>query len=267
MRKYADALYRYKREQWESNHLVYKMLDETDPNFGFNVKDGDVTGRYIVSVRRSEQNLIQEIEQLIANCHDLYENETDELPRIHFDRHLYQPLLVENEANVKISPTGLNESEKEFVEHLREYWATEKDNSLAGLEIFLLRNQSRGQGVGFFENSGFYPDFILWIKADDRQSIIFIEPHGMLHALAYEHDDKARLHERLPELAKGISQHDRSLNVSLNSFIISATSYEDLYKHYNDGKWDREKFAEAHILFPERNENYDYLAKILEDYH
>ena len=267
LRKYADALYRYKREQWESNHLIYKTLDETDPNFRFNVKDDDITGRYIVSVRRSKTSLIREIEQLIANCHELYENETNNLPRIHFDRHLYQPLLVENEDNVKMSPPGLKLSEKKFVEDLREYWAKEKDNALAGLEIFLLRNQSRGQGVGFFENSGFYPDFILWIKADDRQSIIFIEPHGMLHALAYEHDDKARLHERLPELAEGISQHDRSLNVSLNSLIISATPYEDLYRRYGNGSWDRERFAEAHILFPERNENYDYLAKILEDYH
>ena len=267
LRKYADVLYRYKREQWESNHLVYKMLDESDPNFQFNVNEDNFAGRYIVSVRRSKQKLIQEIEQLIANYHDLYENETNNLPRIHFDRHLYQPLLVENEENIKMSPPGLKISEKKFVEDLREYWSKEKDNSLAGLEIFLLRNQSRGHGVGFFENSGFYPDFILWIKADDRQSIIFIEPHGMLHAPAYEHDDKARLHERLPELAEGISLHDKSLNVSLNSFIISVTSYEDLYKHYNGGSWDREKFAEAHILFPERNENYDYLAKILQDYH
>lgn len=267
LRKYADALYRYKREQWESNHLVYKTLDESDPNFQFNVNEDNVAGRYIVSVQRSKKDLIREIEQLIANCHELYENETNDLPRIHFDRHLYQPLLVENEDNVKMSPPGLNEGEKRFVDDLRDYWEKEKDNSLADLEIFLLRNQSRGQGVGFFENSGFYPDFILWIKADDRQSIIFIEPHGMLNAPAYEHDDKAQLHERLPELAEGISQHDRSLNVSLNSFIISATSYEDLYKRYDDGSWDREKFAEAHILFPERNENYDYLAKILEDYH
>lgn len=267
LRKYADALYRYKREQWESKHLVYKTLDETDPNFRFNVKDDDVTGKYIVSVQRSKTSLIREIEQLITNCHELYENETGELPRIHFDRHLYQPLLVENGANIKMSPPGLKISEKKFVDDLRDYWGKEKDHSLAGLELFLLRNQSRGQGVGFFENSGFYPDFILWIKADDRQSIIFIEPHGMLHALAYEHDDKARLHERLPELTEGISQHDRSLNVSLNSFIISATSYEDLYQRYDNGKWDRQKFAEAHILFPERNENYDYLEKILEDYH
>ena len=267
LRKYTDALYRYKREQWESNHLVYKTLDETDPNFQFNVNEDNVAGRYIVSVRRSKQNLIREIERLIANCHELYENETNDLPRIHFDRHLYQPLLLENEDNIKMSPSGLKVSEKEFVVDLREYWEKEKDNSLAGLEVFLLRNQSRGQGVGFFENSGFYPDFILWVKEDDRQSIIFIEPHGMLHALAYEHDDKARLHERLPELAEGISQHDRSLNVSLDSFIISATPYEDLYKRYDDGSWDREKFAEAHILFPERNENYDYMAKILEDYH
>ena len=78
LRKYTDALYRYRREQWESNHLVYKTLDETDPNFQFNVNEDNVAGRYIVSVRRSKQNLIREIEQLIDNCHELYENETND---------------------------------------------------------------------------------------------------------------------------------------------------------------------------------------------
>ena len=57
--------------------------------------------------------------------------------------------------------------------------------------------------MGFFESSRFYPDFILWIKLwiknKDAQRIVFIEPHGMLDAKAYVHDDKAQLHERLPK--------------------------------------------------------------------
>lgn len=37
--------------------------------------------------------------------------------------------------------------------------------------------------------------------------------------------------------------------VSLDSYIVSATSYGDLKPKYGDGKWSREDFARRHILF------------------
>ncbi len=261
VRQYADALYRHRREQWDSENLVYKTLDEREPNLRFNVRDADDsrTGQYIVSVPRSETALIEEIEKLIEDSCALYDNEAaaGALPRLHFDRHLYQPLLQEGDVKVKISPLGLNESEQKFVRDVRAYWKKEQGNALAGAEIFLLRNLSRGKGVGFYETSGFYPDFILWIKKGDEQRIVFIEPHGMLHANAYRHDAKAQLHERLPDVAAKMSRS----NVSLDSFIISATPYKDLYRHYNNGEWTLEQFAEKHILFPERDG--DYMARII----
>jgi len=52
-------------------------------------------------------------------------------------------------------------------------------------------------------------------------------------------------------------------NVALDSFIVSATPYEDLRRRYDDGTWDRKRFAEAHILFPERHDDYDYIAAIM----
>jgi len=53
-------------------------------------------------------------------------------------------------------------------------------------------------------------------------------------------------------------------NVALDSFIVSATPYEDLWRRYDDGRWDRKRFAEAHILFfPERHDDYDYIAAIM----
>lgn len=132
---------------------------------------------------------------------------------------------------------------------MKDYWKAEKNKSLKGKEIFLLRNLSRGKGVGFFEESGFYPDFILWIVDGAKQRIVFIEPHGMLHANAYEHDEKASLWERLPELAKEIGQRSGRQDIALDSFIISATPYEELRTRDDDGSWDREKFAAHHILF------------------
>lgn len=139
-------------------------------------------------------------------------------------------------AKVTSKPPALNESERRFVEDLRDYCCQEKDGALAGKELFLLRNQGRGRGVGFFAQRGFYPDFILWVKDSDTQRIIFVEPHGMLHARAHAHDDKARLHETLAELEREMARsHTDALDVQLDSYIISATSFEDLRPRYDDG--------------------------------
>ena len=263
LRKYAETVYRRRRARWESNNLIYKPLDESDPNLGFNIAESGGSGRYIVSVPRSEPQLIQDIEQLIADCNALYCGEDVTMPRIHFDRHLYQPLLVDNDGKLKISPPGLNLGERKFVKDLRRYWDEERDDMPEEIEVFLLRNQGRGAGVGFFENSGFYPDFILWIKSDDCQRIVFIEPHGLIQAPAYANDDKAQLHERLPDLAREISQRSGISNVQLDSFIVSQTPYLDLKKRYGNGDWSRDDFTKKHILFPVRNDQYDYVKLIL----
>ena len=265
LRQYADRLFRRRREKWESNHMVYKTLDETDPNFTFKIGEGS-RGKYVVGVPRSELELIKEIEELIADCRALCESDSTALPRIYFDRHLYQPLLVDVNDKLKISPPSLVESERKFINDLRNYWAREGAERHNGAELFLLRNQGKGTGVGFHEDGGFYPDFIMWIKyADNHQRVVFVEPHGMRLENVYAHDEKAQLHERLPELARQISQRSGQSNVSLDSFIVSITPYEDLHKSYDDGNWDRERFASKHILFPERSDEYEYLAKILQD--
>ncbi len=262
LRKYADNFYRNKREKWESRNLVYKTLDKSDPNLAFNLEmmRERADGAYVVKVRKSEKELIAAIEKLRKNAEILRKQETHELPRIYFDRHLYLPLLFEKDNNVHTVPPGLKKSEAQFVRDLKDYWTAEKNKSLAMKEVFLLRNLSRGRGVGFFEESGFYPDFILWIIEDNKsQRIVFIEPHGMVHAKAYIHDEKARLHERLPELAKEMGKRSKKKNIMLDSFIVSATKFDDLHERYENGTWDMAKFAEKHILFQERRRDYDYL--------
>ena len=264
LRKYTDDFYRIRRERWESNQMVYRLLDESDPNLSFNrqaAKEGEAGG-YVVKVQRSKRDLVSAIQKLIADTETLYRRENAELPRINFDRHLYQPLLVEHGDQVKMTPPGLKPSEEQFVRDLKEYWAKEKGKSLATLQVFLLRNLSRGSGIGFFEERHFYPDFILWIVEGKKQHIVFIEPHGMLHAEAYLHDKKAQLHESLPSLAQEIGARSRRKHITLDSYVISATPYDDLRKKYDDGTWDREKFADKHILFMERSSEYDYMERI-----
>jgi len=203
------------------------------------------------------------VTKLIGEGKRIYETETRELPNIHFDRHLYQPLLVERGDQVRSDPPGLKPSEEQFVRDVRNFIRQEANKSLATKEIFLLRNLSRGKGIGFFENEGFFPDFILWVKEARQQRIVFIEPHGMLMEKTYEVSDKTRLHERLAELSKSWGIKTGLSNVSLDSFIISATPREKLRPHYGDGNWSRSDFAKKHILFPASTTDDTYLKPIL----
>jgi len=116
----------------------------------------------------------------------------------------------------------------------------EKGNSLANVELFLLRNLSRGAGIGFFEERGFYPDFILWIKNGTCQHIVFVEPHGMLHAAAYVHDDKARLHTVLPDLAGEIAKGSGRPGCDVGLVYSVGDKFDDLRTKYDDGTWDDE---------------------------
>ena len=243
LRLYADRLYRRSRERWESAHMVYKTLDETDANFRFNKIREDSRGRYIVGVPQSKQELIEEIRALIKNCRALDETDGTSLPRIYFDQHLYQPLLVEKDGTpLKMSPPGLTGSEQRFVDDLKQYWDKKRDDGPDDAEVFLLRNQSRGAGVGFFEECGFYPDFILWVKSGGAQRVVFVEPHGMRQENAPEHSDKIGLYKRLRELAEAMRERSELDDVTLDSFIVSETPYETLRTKWS-GNWSRSDFA------------------------
>ncbi|MFC2020725.1 DEAD/DEAH box helicase family protein [Chloroflexota bacterium] len=254
LRKYLEKYYRVCKERWDSKNRVYALLDENDDNF----QD------YSIRIARSETDLIAAVKTLIDEGNRIYKDETRELPNIHFDRHLYQPLLIERGDRLISKPPGLNQEEQRFVNDLRELVRQETSKSLANKEIFLLRNLSRGKGVGFFENEGFYPDFILWIKEGSQQRVVFVEPHGMLHEKAYELSDKTTLHERLCELSKSWAKKTDLRNVSLDSYIISVTPYEKLRLYYGDGTWSRGDFISKHILFPEPPEVVDYLKPLFE---
>jgi hypothetical protein len=256
LRKYVDKFYRVQQERWYSRNMSYKPLDRSDANF----QD------YRVQIAKTDVALIAEITKLIEEADRIYRDDLTNLPTIHFDHHLYQPLLVERGDNkVRSIPPGLKKSEKQFVNDLREFCRAGRAGALADAEVFLLRNLSRGKGIGFFETRGFYPDFILWIKRADAQRIVFVEPHGMIHENAFQHDDAANLHERLSSLSDEIRIRTGARDVTLDSFIVSATPFDTLRTRYEDGSWDRTRFAAAHIVFPERSGTNDYLRLIFQE--
>jgi hypothetical protein len=102
-----------------------------------------------------------------------------------------------------------------------------------------LRNESR-KGIGFFEASGFYPDFILWVNEGQKQRVVFIDPKGIRNLQGLDHP-KIQLFKTLKE------EVEPTLNdpdISLDSYIISNTPYREIHL------WgDRPKFLENHVLF------------------
>ena len=258
LRRCADRCWQSERQRWEGERMNYREVDEANPNLLLNVDPGLTTtpnaeSHYVVSVPQADASLRERIEELIKQKAKLYEQDLGALARIYFDRHLYQPLLIQgSNPDVRVSPPPLNESETRFVHDLRTFWKERGSELHPESELFLLRNQGRGRGVGFsLEGIGFYPDFILWMISGDRQRVVFVEPHGMIHAKAYEEDERARFHERLPALAEGIARRSGVAGeVSLDSFIVSATEYDELRLRYG-ASWTRQEFAERHILFPD----------------
>ena len=95
------------------------------------------------------------------------------------------------------------------------------------------------------------------------QVVVVVVVPFLSDAEAYAHDERARLHERLPELGRAIASRSGNPNVQLDSFIVSATSYEDLWRRYDDGNWTRGDFAAKHILFQEPGQTPDYIKQIL----
>ena len=171
-----------------------------------------------------------------------------------FGSHLYEPVLhVAKGSRIQIAPVSLNESEFKFLDDLRLY--IERNGAkLAseGVELFLLRNESRGRGVGFFEAGNFYPDFLLWLVRGGKQHLAFVEPHGL------QHEGPGHKKIEFHRVIKDIQARLASDNVVLNSFIVTPTRFGKL----NWGKTIQE-LEEMHVLFME-DQRSTYVASIIQ---
>jgi hypothetical protein len=255
LRKYVAAFYDRQRRLWEQGHLRLLPLKQDDPNLTF----GDPQQpHYLLRVQR---DLVEWVRELVQQADELYQQDVANFPHIHFDRHLYQPLLVSDpHERMEATPPGLNQGEERFVRDLRDY-LQKNSAKFEGQEIFLLRNLTRGRGLGFFEagdGEAFYPDFILWVIAEGQQWIAFIDPHGLRHARwDWREDPKVQLHKDLKAQEPELQKHCQTWEVHLTSFIVSTTPFEEVGKLSGSTK---EEFAQEHVFF---QEDADYIQKIV----
>jgi len=178
---------------------------------------------------------------LVKDLDKLIKEESEELPRIYFDSHLYLPILIQSDKIDRISPGGLVESEKEFVSGLREYLKKNNDG-FSGSELYLLRNYPRS-GIGFFNLSGFYPDFIMWIKSGKKQNMVFIDPKGLEHTKGLD-DEKIKLKDDIKQLEQKLDKE----NIVLESFILSRNTYDKLIEGRTSPP-SKDQYLNHHVLF------------------
>ncbi len=236
IRKYIDSWYKRKQQEWEYNQLEYFPFEEDNRNIP-QLAD-DEPGYQLHVKKTAVEKIEKEIEELFKDK-DVFERDVTKkkdgsLPRIYFDRHIYLPLLLEDENDViQSTPPGLNEGEWKFLKDLRDYFQKpESDELLEGYELFVLRNQSRGHGVGFLlEEERYFPDFIVWVKNDEEQHICFIDPKGLQHKINVKENNKVQFSKEIKGYEKQLNKKRGNDQVQLHSFIISQTDFDEVKKN------------------------------------
>ncbi|GJM17639.1 MAG: type III restriction endonuclease subunit R [Thermodesulfobacteriota bacterium] len=214
LQKYCDEFYNYCKAAFFETRLELRPLEQGDANL-------PVENEYQLIVDSHEHTLIQDILSLQKSLNEHKEDilTAGDLKACLFDNHLYKPVIhVAKGSKIQVAPVSLNESEFQFIEDLLEYL---ESNQLE-TDVYLLRNESRGKGMGFFEAGNFYPDFLLWQVKDKNQYLAFIEPHGLLHE--GPGTKKIKFHKVIKEIEERMVDD----KLKLNSFIVTPTRFSKL---------------------------------------
>jgi hypothetical protein len=247
LQKYLNISYSKKRNAAEKTHIELKPLKQEDENiltiYRIQLNEEDrVIASNIENLIKTQKIYSSAIEQkLIGDLKTYTDQNPTSFKNAFFKGHLYQPLLVKQDnSNIVTIPTGLNKGESTFVEDLKNYLSEHSIDA----EIYLLRNLTRSKGVGFYESHSFYPDFIMWIKKGQKQTIVFIDPKGLTH-MGLD-DPKLKLHEYLREQ---IEKEIGNPNIKLDAFVISVTSFRDLARQHGQHMTIDYFEKDKHVLF------------------
>jgi hypothetical protein len=250
LKKYAERYYSFRKKGWEEPHLEYAELTADDPNFPLaGDRVGEEQGVYRVAVEKSETQLISQLKQVGDELRKRVRIDKKRLAGVKatvdligFENHLFEPMISVSGTSISVKPVALNDGEMRFVARLKEYCRAHPEE-FRDKPLFLLRNMSRGRGVGFFEAGGFYPDFMLWRLSGDKQSIAFVDPKGIRN-LSWTNEPKLEFHNTIREIQRRLGPD----NVTLHSFIISVTPAAEMALHWGVSA---AQMAARNILFDE----------------
>jgi len=266
LKKYLQSSHNNHRNTWIRDNIDMIQLDEHNGNFEFD--------KFKITVNENDTSIIESIDLLKERLKDknfievIEDTEDLLMPYVCIDRHLYQPLLIKDEnANprYKIVPDSLNKGETNFIDKLKEYIQQNMSKFSQSQKMFVLRNIPR-KGIGFFvETLNYYPDFIIWIKTNHEQQIIFVDPKGLANMYNGFADEKIQLYKKIKDyesiLAEKLSERGEKYKVQMESWIISETPLRDIQPHFNTGSI--EEYARHHILLKE--DRTGFVRRMLDD--
>lgn len=249
LKTYMDRFVRMKEREAESQNVEPAYLTAEDPRV-----------LYEYRIRVTGKDLLKQIENLLQKKLPT-QDEGEPLPRLYFDRSLFNPLLIEGEQqwkqDVSVHPPALNRDEQRFIKDLRAFWEQHCHTAtFRGCELYVLRNLARN-GIGLFHRSGFYPDFILWLynPLTGTTRVIFVDPHGLHHDGLSGSEDKFEALKALKNLSR---QHEfQSKRIHLEGYLLTTTPASQI-KDAN-GRSEAQLEQEYPLIF-QRGE---YIAKIL----
>lgn len=150
-------------------------------------------------------DLVPRVQTLIENHAELRRDALAlPLPRLHGLPHLFSPLLAEkalpsgaaqppvgeqlglfdagawtDNAAVQVRPPALNPGETTFLWNLRAWWQTHHAQAAwSEVSLYVLRNPAAG-GLRLWRDSGFAPDFMLWLQRGRAQVLGLVDPKGL----------------------------------------------------------------------------------------
>ena len=253
LKKYIEQYYLYFKNKFNADNIETRQLLPTDDNLIL---------QYDIRLNKNED--VDEIEKKIKKLTTELSASTFKTMQIAnqveaFDHlmHLYKPLIYLGkgyENKIQVFPVALNDAEHQFMKDFEVQVARIKESK--GIEeVFLLRNQSK-KGIGFFaEGNNFYPDFILWIKKENKQYLTFVDPKGIRNSKGIN-DPKIQFFNYLNDK---VQPQVASENLILNSFIISNTKWLEV--NWKDNL-TIEEFNENHVFFQE-DQNSSYVSLML----
>lgn len=262
LKKYLDKYYKNVRNEWIKQNLEIVELTANMGNFEFS---------YQVKVYDNEFDLRDKIETLTQeHLDEFYKGlKSDVLKNVFVDRHLYLPLITLNVLQsgvIEVHPQGLNPGEQHFISDIKKYIDSHKE-SLNNSKIFVLRNLPK-RGIGFFELTNYYPDFIVWFYNNGMQNILFVDPKGLGHMLDGFEAEEIILYKKIKELEARVIKLNNTTNVTLDSFIISVTPKQEADKIFQDRKaLSYDDYLSYHVLFEEDPAHIEKMFNVIFKYN
>ena len=251
---------------WHLNSSIYQYEEDLKQSRG-EIK-GDFIEKYILvksfklskqQGRTTKQKTEQELNKEIADFTISIRQIELQLITDKIGNHMYEPLLFENEHTLKdgltLRPDKLNKGEKKFVMDFAAY-IKEKPKKYKDFDVYLMRNVESLKSIGIYLNDDsavFYPDFIMWLVANDKIYINFIDPKGQMGLKDFTTDqskEKVTIADKdnnltLPNIERELNRIHKK-DFILNSFILLRDSSE-LGKFAN-AEWKKENMIAKNIL-------------------